>query len=434
MKKALIITDLFHASPRIPGLCKYLREFGWEPVLLAAPLGEDPESGFGPPNDFKKKFRVIEVAYTSPVAFAKRLLGFKEGGSRAQLEARFGKGGPFRRCMKRILIWGAGFVAYPDEHRSWRVPAIEAGAALLGRERFDAILSSSSPVTSHRVAKALKARSRLPWAADLRDLWTQNHNYSYPLLRKIFEIRLEKRTLGDADALITVSEALVHKLKTRYAIPAYAIPNGFDPEFVNESAAPLTKNFTITYTGNIYEGKQDPAKLFAALRDLFAAGLLDRARVEVRFYGVPRSWLEEEIGRYGLGDVAKQNGLISRSESFAHQRESQVLLGYGWEDPNEIGGFSLKWFEYFAARRPILITGGTPKEQFRAMLDTTEAGRHAVAVADIKTILVDYYRDYLKTGAVGYHGIPAEMDKYSYREMARKFAAALDTICSAQQP
>jgi len=46
MKKVLIITDLFHASPRMPGLCKYLKEFGWEPALLTTPIGEDPEWGF----------------------------------------------------------------------------------------------------------------------------------------------------------------------------------------------------------------------------------------------------------------------------------------------------------------------------------------------------------------------------------------------------
>ena len=62
MSKVLIIADLFHASPRIPGLVKYLPEFGWQPIILTTPIGEDPESRFGGfPNDFKNNNRVIET-------------------------------------------------------------------------------------------------------------------------------------------------------------------------------------------------------------------------------------------------------------------------------------------------------------------------------------------------------------------------------------
>lgn len=429
MKRVLIITDLFHASPRIPGLCKYLREFGWEPTLLTTPLGEDPESRMGPPNDFAKKFLVIEVPFKSAIQPLKHLLGFRPGsGSRAQLEKKF-SGGRWRSMTKKMLIWGAGIAAYPDELRGWRKPAIARGKKLLSEGKFDVVLSSSSPVTSHRIAKTLKRARRAPWIADLRDLWTQNHNYPYPWVRKLFETQLEKRTLGGADALITVSEALAQKLRFRYPAKSVAVaPNGFDPEFVNDPPTPLTEKFTITYTGSIYRGKQDPSKLFEALRDLFDAKLMDRTQTEVRFYGVPQGWLQDVIERCHMSDVAIQYGSIRRSSSFEKQRESQALLAYGWEDPNEIGGFPIKLFEYFAARRPILATGGTPKEQFRAMLDATQAGRHAIGIADIKTILVDYYRDYAKNGAARYHGIPAEMDKYSYREMAKTFAAALNQV------
>jgi len=71
----------------------------------------------------------------------------------------------------------------------------------------------------------------------------------------------------------------------------------------------------------------------------------------------------------------------------------------------------LKIFEYFAARRPILVTGGTPKELFRIMIDKTKTGQHAISVSDIKDGLKKYYEDYLKNGAVSYHGIQEEMDK-----------------------
>jgi glycosyltransferase involved in cell wall biosynthesis len=434
MKKVLIVTDLFYASPRIPGLCKYLSEFGWEATLLTTLLGEDPESRFGPPNDFAKKFRVVEVPYLSPLDAIKRLLGFTPGtSSRAQLEKKLGR---FKlkflsKAAMKLAIWVAALLAYPDEHRRWRMPAAKRGLELLRSEHFDAVLSSSSPVTSHRIAKMLKDETRLPWLADLRDLWTQNHYYSYPYLRKLFETRLEIKTLSSADALSAASEADSQKLRQRYkGTPAFVIKNGFDPEAINVPPRPLTKKFTITYTGTIYRGKQNPKKFLEALKTLLDSGLVERETVEVRFYGIPKPWLQEEIVRLNLEDVVLECGVISRSESFERQRESQVLLVFGWEDENFLGAHPTKVFEYFAARRPILLSGGTPKEELRELLDKTMAGRHATDVAGISAILYDYYREYKKKGAVGYHGIPQEMDKYSYREMARKFATALDAITS----
>lgn len=62
MKKVLIVANLFHASPRIPGLAKYLPEFGWQPIILTTPIDENARAHrFGPPNDFKENNRVIET-------------------------------------------------------------------------------------------------------------------------------------------------------------------------------------------------------------------------------------------------------------------------------------------------------------------------------------------------------------------------------------
>ena len=57
---------MYHASPRIPGLVKYLPEFGWEGIVLTVPIGENPEASFGPPNDFKSKYIVIETLGYQP--------------------------------------------------------------------------------------------------------------------------------------------------------------------------------------------------------------------------------------------------------------------------------------------------------------------------------------------------------------------------------
>ena len=324
IKKVLIVTDLFHASPRIPGLCAYLREFGWEPVILTTSLGENPEARKGPPNDFNKKFKVVEVPYESLITVLKKIGGFKTGttGARAEIEKKFGGNSLRNRLIKKIILWAGAIIAYPDELRAWRKPAIQRGHALLAEDKFDAILSSSSPVTSHRIAHALKKQHRLPWSADLRDLWTQNHYYLYPKIRKLFEIPLEMRTLGGADALITVSDSLAQKLRSRYGTkPIFVITNGFDPASVNNPPAPLTKKFTITYTGTIYRGKQLPEKLFSALHTLIADHQVNKEDVEIRFYGPSLDWLDNLIERYDLHAIVTQHGLVAHGKAILRQRE-----------------------------------------------------------------------------------------------------------------
>lgn len=433
MKNVLIITDLSHASPRIPGLCKYFAEEGWKATILTAPLGKTHKERLVIPT---KDARIIEVAYPSMLDFWKKIVGFKDGqGVLAQLEQKFpaGKMTFIESFLSKLFILGGTFFAYPDEMRAWRNPAVKEAKKLIASEKFDAILSSSFPITSHLIARQLTRETSIPWLADLRDLWTQNHNYLFPK-RKFIETRLEKNTLSKAHAFSTVSDSLSQKLKSRYQKASISIiTNGFDPDLINEPPIPLTQKFTITYTGLIYKNKQDPAKLFEALRDLLAEGLIERSDVQIRFYGTIQKWIAQLASLFGMQDIITQYGPVFRDEAILRQRESQVLLLFGWEEEYETGVLPLKMFEYFAARRPILATGGTLHEQFRSLINNTQAGEFAIEVSGIKEILYRYYCDYKEKQAVIYHGISLEMDKYNYREMAKKFSLALNTISKKER-
>jgi glycosyltransferase involved in cell wall biosynthesis len=190
----------------------------------------------------------------------------------------------------------------------------------------------------------------------------------------------------------------------------------------------LAAKFTITYTGTIYTGKQDPSKLFTALRDLISGGTIDPKDVEVRFYGYKEGWLAREIEGYGLSGIVKQHGVVPRRIVFGKQKESQLLLLLNWEDPKGKGVYTLKIFEYLAAQRPILATGGSGDDVIKDLLDETKAGMYGSKVEDIKSILSDLYSEYKLKGKISYNGDRAEINKYSYREMAKKFAEILDSL------
>jgi len=416
MRKVLIITYLPYATPRIPGLARYLPEFGWQPLIMTPPCLKETGS----------ELRVIETPYRDTFGCLRRMLGLKPGEDdlRKQLKKRFGSNSK-KSLLDSVLTIGGAIINYPDSKKGWKPFAIDEGRRLLQKENIDVMVSSSAPVTSHIVARELKQEYGTPWLADFRDLWSQNHNYTYGPLRRLVDRRLEVKTLATSDALLTVSQPWAEKLSTLHRDKTvYTITHGFDPEKVNDSPAKLTAKFTITYTGSVYT-KHDPSKLFAALRDLISGGTLDPDDIEVRFYGPKTEWLGKEIEQYSLSDIVKQHGLVPRNDAIKRQRESQLLLRLKWEGTGEHGAYSGKIFEYLAARRPILATGGV-EDVVTELLDETKAGISALTVEDIKKTLKELYKEYKQKGRVAYKGEEAKVNKYSCREMAGKFSKILD--------
>ena len=422
MKKVLIITCLPWATPRIPGLARYLPEFGWEPIILTPPLTTRPEAWL----------RVVETPYRDSLGLLKKLLRISPEADDLRREVK-GKLGikAARPLLDFLLTRGSEIINYPDSRKGWMPFAIEAGSRVIKEEKVTAILSSSSPVTSAVIARELKTRHGIPWVADFRDLWSQLHGYSYGPLRRLIDRRLELKTLIDVDALVTVSQPWADKLSRLHGGKAtYTITNGFDPAETGSSTEELATKFTITYTGMVYPDRQHPGKLFAALKALVSQGKLSPEDVEVSFHGPPERWLEEAILKYGLSGIVKQCGLLPHKETLARQRQSQLLLLFDWDDPQEKGVYPGKVFEYLAAGRPILAIGGVADNVIARLLDSTRTGEQAPTVADIEKAVEQFYQEYKLQGKVSYQGEESEIGQYTYREMARKFAEILDGLAS----
>ena len=417
MNKVLIV-GRYHGT-RIPGLLKYLPEFGWQPILLTTTLSADLHL----PGDIS----VTEVPYRETAVFWKKVL-FKDYWA----QSGSGMDGYFipasgRSLYSRILSRCAETINYPDDYKGWKKSAISAGDELLKTEKIDVILSSSSPVTSHLIARELKRKHHIPWIADLRDLWSQNHNYYYSSLRRMFDKRLELKTLAQADTLVTVSQLWANRLATLHKGKSVAaITNGFDPEMLEKAPAELNPGFTITYTGNIYRGKQNPRKFFAALRNLISEGEIDPSGIEIRFYGPKLDWLEKEITEYTLSGIVKQYGMVSPPVAIEKQKESQLLLLLDWDDPGEKGVCPLKFFEYLGAERPVLAIGGVEGNAIDLLLGKTKAGMHAITEDNIKESLRHLYQEYKLKGQVAYYGLGEEISQYTHQRMAGEFADILN--------
>jgi glycosyltransferase involved in cell wall biosynthesis len=421
MQRVLLITHCYPPNPYIGGLrprglAKYLPLYGWEVIVLTPRVSEGKRPGA----------RVIETEDRDVVQDFKARFGLNPRlGLHDQVHLPLSSKPNTKLLHTRFIDWLKGWLEYPDSAKGWIPFALEAVSHFAKREQVDAILTTSPPGSSHIIGAQAKQLLQCPWIADFRDLWTQNLARRNHVSQRL-GVRLEKKTLEFADALVTVSGPWATRLGERYrAKPIYTITNGFDPDDFQPRPQRLTKFFSITYAGYLYQGKRDPSIFLEVLAELIRERVLLSTEVRVRFFGEVEPWLTALISRYGLEAVVELHGVISREEVLQREMESQILLLLGWSDPKETGQHTGKLFEYLGAARPILAVGGT-SGVMPELLNETKAGIHALTRQQLRDCLIAMYREFKNDGAVRYCPDNRAIEQYSHRQMARRFASVLN--------
>jgi len=263
------------------------------------------------------------------------------------------------KIMGFLKIYYTKFVHIPDQYIGWYFSAVKKSNSIIDAGFIpDIIFSSATPYTSHLVAKKVSGKYNIPWIAEFRDLWSDNHNR----MSGLFDRWLEKNTMYNSKAMITVSEPLRQLLVNKYKQPIHTIQNGFDAEDFNfEAIGKNSQKINIVYTGSIYENKMDPSPLFIAL----AANKDLQNNVVLNFYGNSSNFISDLSKKYNLESIVKIHNSISRSEILNIQKKADILLLLTWNSSKKKGLLGGKIFEYIASGNPILSIGAfkdTPSE------------------------------------------------------------------------
>lgn len=408
-------------SQRPLGLARHLPEFGWQPTVLTVKLPESP-----PPI-----VRVIPTKEWDITASSRRIVA----GDNKVVVCKDGFPVGTRKSLLRRSVGqlAQACLYFPDPQVGWYLPAIHSATSLLEKDSFDALISTSPPATAHLIASTLKRKhAQMVWLADLRDLWTQNHYYKYGRIRRSFETCLEKRTLGVADCIVTVSQPMADTLQSRYiGKDIHIVTNGFEPADFGDMCAEKSDKFTLVYTGSLYQGKRDPTLLFQAVRALLDQQQIERDKIAIQFYGPSAPWLVSLVEQFELGDIVDLPQPLSRSGALCKQQESTVLLLLNWNHPSEIGTYTGKVFEYLGAQRPIVAIGG-PKGVLSQLLISTATGCHFGDGEQIalQMYLLELYIGWRSKGVVPYRGDDRAIEQYTWRSIARQFAQILDRYTS----
>ncbi len=331
----------------------------------------------------------------------------------------------------RLGLWAniARLAFFPDEQLSWVPFALRSIRAVAKDEPFEAIISSSPPITAHLVAAWAKG-PKTPWIADFRDPWVDNAfapelPWSHRRLRR----RIERWIVHRADVALFATPALTSAYATRYPDVAdrfVTMTNGYDREdFLRTVSGSRAENvFRIVYAGSLYGERE--LQLFtdglARALDLWPE-LGDRLRVDfVGWISGNNQAVAERIARSEtLGGIVSFIGFRPRAEALGRIAAADAALLILADEPGKGLFVPGKLYDYIGLDRPILAI--VPDGDVRNILDELNWG--VVVKPQPEAIAHGIERLVTNKQPAG----PADPDgRYDRRAITTRLAALLDDV------
>lgn len=351
--RVLIISGFFPpnaptATVRVPRFAKFLLENGHDVRVLSAldlqfPTVQSPNI----PEEFVSRVVYSRGGSPKPSQIASK----SETPNRGEANQRKVRG------LRRTL-WD--LQTLPDPHVRWIKPAIKSGLSLIDEFDPQVMFSSGPPHSGHVVAERLLKLKRVPYVAELRDLWSDDLYRRRNIVVRTLDRYLERSALKRAAAIITTTNGAAELIARRYRVPAIAAANGFDPQDFHDlpdstaNERKVSDPFTILHAGSTYGGRRSPEPLFQALVMLESD---IRRRIKVQFFGEDHRVTAACAERYSLGDIVQTAPPIRHSEVIRREKAADLLLLLRFPNAGEQYVVPGKLYEYIGARRPILCVG-----------------------------------------------------------------------------
>ncbi len=430
LKKVLIISYYWPPSSgagvqRWLKFSKFIREYGWEPVIYTPENPEYPGHDHSLQKDIPEGITVLKTRIWEPYLLYKFFTGRKK---HEKVQAGFISESKKPGIAERLATWLRGNLFIPDARRFWIKPSVRYLIKWLRENPVDAVVSTGPPHSMHLIALGVKKKLNIPWLADFRDPWTQIDFYNQLMLTKCADRKhkhLEKQVLTNADKVVTVSPNWAKDLKSLYERDIEVLTNGFDPEdFVNLPEFNYDA-FSITHLGSL-NADRNPHEFWKVLGELVKEELFFKKNLRIRLIGKTDISVMEALEKHGLSTFVEKTDYLPHDQALQQAAQSAILLLPINNTPNVMGITPGKLYEYLALKRPILVTGPGNGDTAK-IIEKTNSGE----VADftdrekMKDLLLGWRRKFeegsLKTA-------PESVEEYSRKTLTRQMSRLLEQI------
>lgn len=258
---------------------------------------------------------------------------------------------------------------------------VKAKEVLRNDSTIQTLIISTNPFEQFYFGYLLKKEfPNLTWIADYRDDWTTNElKEKNSILAKAlnkYHQYFEKKWLKKASIITSVSELYVNKLSKLHQKNTQLIMNGFKDNIESISPKVGFKNFTIIYSGTIYE-KQNFDFFFQSVFNL--CNEKNTEQIDVLFIGsnesLPSGFFDKFLKLKPENLNIEITNRVSWEESIAYLKAADLLFlsSYG----NVKGIPTSKLYDYIACQKPILLC---PSDQdiMQKIIKETETGKACV--------------------------------------------------------
>lgn len=298
--------------------------------------------------------------------------------------------------IERAMLWIRGNFFIPDARVLWVKPSVKFLRDYISKHHIKTIVTTGPPHSLHLIGLNLKQRNeQLRWIADFRDPWTTIGYHSELKLLRVSEEKhqnLEATVLQMADKIITTSPTTKKEFEQKTSKPIKVITNGY-LDYPSQPIA-LTEKFSISHIGSLLSGR-NPKVLWETLAQICNEHPEFSHDLELILAGTVSDQVIESIKASGLEKAVHLKGYLDHQQAIALQRSSQLLLLIEIDADKTRGIIPGKFFEYMAAKRPILALGPRGWDVAK-LIKQTQTGRffNYEQRNQLKDYILEAYMDY----------------------------------------
>jgi glycosyltransferase involved in cell wall biosynthesis len=355
MKNVIIISYSYPpsnapAAQRPYALTKYLDKSKFEVTVITC-SNADSSLGYDP--NFDETLDQVDLIKIKS-RFGTNASKFRDSGmadKKAGLKAN----------IKKLVLSLITYFILPDKAMFWYpnvIKYLKKEKKLL--EEADVVFTTSPLFSNHLVGSFIKKKKNsIKWIADFRDFhYAENWSMKNGIRAKYHQ-RLEQKIIMNADGITFISSAMQVVYESHYNLyqkKMHHVYNGFDLDDFKNLPNETLKNekLTIFYAGSFYKGVRSPLPLLTLLDDAFSNNYLNPDEVVIKIAGNFEQELLIEAKRFKSFSCVEFLGRIPRTEVLERLTKADLLWLIVGDKITHYTGVPIKFYEYLAARRPIL--------------------------------------------------------------------------------
>ncbi len=420
MKKVLVIVYYWPPSggagvQRWLKFVKYLPQFDWQPTVITTSNGDYPAIDESLLKEVPEDIKVIR---TKTPTFGK---WFSKAGEQS---APYGslETSEEDSFFRRFAIWCRLNLTVPDARVVWNKYALQAAFEEMRKFKYDLIITSGPPHSTHLIGRKLKNIFNVKWLVDFRDPWTKIDYLEkvnrFALTKKIDE-KLEQKIINQCDRIISINKSILKGLKA--INKGIIIPNGFDPADFTEIEKKKTKKFQINYFGNI-TAERDPSIVLKAVNQIYS----QFPDIQINIWGNVSDEVKADLISLDENKFVKFHNYIPHDKMMRRMVNSSLLLLLINNVPNNLGILTGKIYEYLGAKVPVLGVGPIEGEAAK-ILNETRSGKMCdysdqKAISEFISWQYSMWKKDEKPTASG------EIDQYDRVHLTQKLAEVLESL------